>query len=258
MKMKRILLSIICMVVCLYAQGRDVAKNVNIVYIGNSITQGALLQKPDMEAPPVCAVRWLAQQPGMGTVEFSNQGVSGATSVDFLPASGTLFVNVKKAADRFKGVPSATLLFSIMLGTNDSAIKGPNGSPVSPKQYYTNIKAIVDELLALYPGCRVVLHRPVWYSPNTYNSAMYLREGLRRLESYLPELQSLTLQYAQSHPQHVFMGDVQAFDYFKQNYLTALFPEEGNAGTFYLHPNRVGAERLGGFWGEAIYGALGK
>lgn len=49
------------------------------------------------------------------------------------------------------------------------------------------------------------------------------------------------------------MGDTLAFDYFKQNYQTALIPENGNAGTFYLHPNREGAIRLGEYWGAAIY-----
>ena len=47
-----------------------------------------------------------------------------------------------------------------------------------------------------------------------------------------------------------------AFDYFKENYLTDLIPETGNAGTFYLHPNKKGSEVLGKFWGEGIYQAL--
>jgi len=34
------------------------------------------------------------------------------------------------------------------------------------------------------------------------------------------------------------MGDTKAFDYFRDNYLTDLIPESGNAGTFYLHPNK--------------------
>jgi hypothetical protein len=48
------------------------------------------------------------------------------------------------------------------------------------------------------------------------------------------------------------MGDTEAFDYFKANYLTDLIPEEGNAGTFYLHPNEKGAAVLGEYWGKAI------
>ena len=83
-----------------------------------------------------------------------------------------------------------------MLGTNDSAITGPNGAPASPGKYHENMKTIIDKLLALYPKCKVVLHRPVWYSPNTYNGAKYLEEGLNRLQSYYPELQALVLHYS--------------------------------------------------------------
>ena len=251
--MKRIVLTFIwvCVIVGAYALGKE--KNVNIVYIGNSITQGVLLNNPGENAPPVQASQWLGNQPGIGHVEFSNQGVSGKTTLDFLPASETFFPKVKDAADRFKGIRGTTLIFSMMLGTNDSAIKGPNGAPVLPKQYYTNMKAIIDELLTLYPNCKIVLQRPIWYSPNTYNGAMYLLEGLHRLEKYLPELEALTTHYAQSHPRQVFMGDTSAFDYFKSHYQTELVPENGLAGTFYLHPNQEGAKHLGEFWGKAIY-----
>lgn len=230
----------------------------NIVYVGNSITQGALLADPAHDAPPVKTTLWLQQQLGIAAVEFSNQGVSGSTTVDFLPASQSLFPKVKQAADLLKGGPHTTLLFSVMLGTNDSAVKGPNGAPVSPQQYYTNLKVIVDELLSLYPQCLVVVHRPIWYSPNTYNRAIYLKEGLRRLESYLSQLQTLVRQYEKSDPNRVFMGDVEAFDYYKANYLTDFTAEEGNAGTFYLHPNQKGAAKLGEFWGKAIYKVIGK
>ena len=127
-----------------------------------------------------------------------------------------------------------------MLGTNDSAITGPNGAPASPAKYYENMKTIVDKLLALYPKCKIVLHRPVWYSPNTYNGAKYLEEGLNRLQSYYPELQALVLDYSKRFPGQVFMGDTDGFDYFKAHYKSELFPEKGNAGTFYLHPNRKG------------------
>lgn len=44
---------------------------------------------------------------------------------------------------------------------------------------------------------------------------------------------------------------------FTGNYSTHFTPEEGNAGTFYLHPNKKGAEVLGNYWGEAILKAIG-
>lgn len=234
----------------------EVKKNINIVFIGNSITQGVLIDNPSHNAPPVKAALVLTGKPGVASVKYSNQGVSGCTTVDYLPQTETLFPKAKTAANKFAEETWATLIFSIMLGTNDSAIKGPNGAPVSAEKYKENMTTIVDKLLALYPGCKIVLHRPVWYSPNTYNGAMYLKEGLNRLQSYYPILQSLVKDYSGRFPGQVFMGDTEAFDYFKANYQSHLIPEEGNAGTFYLHPNVKGAAVLGNYWAEAIMKAL--
>lgn len=247
----------LCMMICCHLMGEE-KKNLNIVFIGNSITQGVLLEDPKHDAPPVKAVLYLGKQPAVGTVRYSNQGVSGSTTVDFLPQTGSLFPKVVQAADQFKDETWATLIFSVMLGTNDSAITGPNGAPASPGKYHENMKTIIDKLLALYPKCKVVLHRPVWYSPNTYNGAKYLEEGLNRLQSYYPELQALVLHYSKHFPGQVFVGDTDGFDYFEAHYKEELFPEKGNAGTFYLHPNRKGAATLGEMWGKAILDSIVK
>lgn len=228
----------------------------NVVYIGNSITQGVIIDMPRKNAPPVKASIYLHQQPKVGEVKYSNQGVSGKTTVDFLPETGTFFEKVKEAADQLAEDTWATLIFSIMLGTNDSAIQGPNGAPVAPETYYENMKKIIDELLQRYPESLVVLHRPVWYSPNTYNSSRYLEEGLERLQSYFPEIDRLVRMYGETYPDRVFAGDKEAFEFFKENHTKYFIPEKGNAGTFYLHPNEAGAARLGQFWGKAIYNAL--
>lgn len=247
---------LLCLAICCSVMGKE-KKHLNIVFIGNSITQGVLLEDPKHDAPPVKAALYLRkQQSVIGTVRYSNQGVSGSTTVDFLPQTELLFPKVVQAADQFKDETWATLLFSVMLGTNDSAITGPNGSPVSADRYRENMKTILDKLLALYPKCKIVLHRPVWYSPNTYNGAKYLEEGLNRLQSYYPELQALVLDYSKRFPGQVFLGDTDGFDYFKTHYKEELFPEKGNAGTFYLHPNKEGAAALGELWGKAIFGAI--
>ena len=201
-----------------------------------------MLENPIHDAPPVKAALYLRRQPSVGTVRYSNQGVSGSTTLDFLPQTDLLFPKVVQVADQFKDETWATLIFSIMLGTNDSAITGPSGAPASPAKYYENMKTIVDKLLALYP--------------NTYNGAKYLEEGLNRLQSYYPELQALVLDYSKRFPGQVFMGDTDGFDYFKAHYKSELFPEKGNAGTFYLHPNRKGASALGELWGKAVLKAI--
>ena len=227
-------------------------KNLNIIYIGDSITQGVQLADPGTEAPPAIATAWLRKQKGMGKVEFSNQGVSGFTTVDFLPSTNTVFPRADKAAAALNS-KDATLVFFIMLGTNDSAITGPNGSPVSPEKYHDNLKTIIDRLLKHFPNSKFVIQKPIWYSPNTYNGSMYLQEGLSRLQSYFPQIDQLVSEYKKANPGHVFTTDSKAFDYFSKHYLTDLIPEQGHEGIFYLHPNSKGAVTLGQFWGEAIY-----
>lgn len=240
----------------LFASAADGKRYVNIVFIGNSVTEGAGLSNPMREAPPVKAALYLSKCPEIGSVKYVNRGRSGCTTVDYLPETSTLFPWMTAAADQFRDETWADLVFSIMLGTNDSAISGTNGCPVSPERYYENMEKIINRLLALYPDCRVVAHRPIWYSPNTYNGSKYMEEGLRRLESYYPQLRKLVDDYATRFPGQVFLGDTAGFDYFKEHHLTDFQAERGNAGVFYLHPNAEGAVRLGDLWGEAILRAL--
>ena len=258
--MKSFLLSAItiALLACcgLQKAGAQENKYLNIVFIGNSITYGAGLKNPVREAPPVRAAIYLGKQPFVGTVRYSNQGVSGSTTVDFLPETHTLFDKVTAAADQFQDEDWATLVFSVMLGTNDSAIKGPNGSPVAPAQYRKNLQVIIDALLERYPQALVVVHQPLWYSPNTHNGSLYLEEGLERLQSYFPEIRQLLEHYAASHPRRVFPGDTEGFDYFRQHYRETFQAEDGNSGIFYLHPNAGGAQTLGEMWGKAIYHAV--
>ncbi len=228
--------------------------NINVVFIGDSITHGTTLKG---ESPPNYADSALVQTDKFSKVQTSNQGVSGFTTVDFLPATHKAYSKVRVAADVFYTDKQAALVFSIMLGTNDSAIKGPTGSPVSPNNYRQNLKIIIDSLLAAYPECKIVLNRPTWYSNNTHNrGAAYMQEGLDRLNSYFPQIEALVKDYKKTNPHHVFAGDQDAFKYFEQNYLTDLKAENGLDGTFYLHPNKKGDVALGKFWCDAIVKAL--
>lgn len=144
-----------------------------------------------------------------------------------------------------------------MLGTNDSAISGPNGAPVSPDEYRANLKTIADSLFARYPDCRIVINHPIWYSENTANGhSTYMHEGLTRLQSYFDEIDVLIKNYKSSRPNHVFLGDTKAFKYFEKHYQTDLCEETGPHGKFYLHPNEKGAVELGNYWGKAIAKAL--
>lgn len=238
----------------LYAQ-HQAKTNLNIVFIGNSITHGAGLPDFKTMAPPVFAQKYLTGQPQIGKVNFSNQGVSGFTTVDFLPSTGTIFNKVGQAARAFN-YDNALLVFSIILGTNDSAMEGPNGAPVSAENYRNNLKAIADQLLKDFPKCKIIFHHPLWYSPNTYNRSKYLAEGLSRLKSYLPQIDALVKSYAQSFPGQVFLGDKKGFRYFKKHHEKLMQHEKGQQGVFYLHPNPRGAQKLGVLWGKAIAKAV--
>lgn len=228
----------------------------DIVFIGNSITEGALLEKPQLEAPPVIVCKDLRNHTGLSHVNFINKGRSGFTTVDFLPSKGGAFEDVLTATVQLHKNTKRLLIFSISLGTNDSAEKGPNGSPVSPTDYHKNMDSIINQLLINFPDCKIILQQPIWYSPNTYNGAEYMEKGLARLQMYFPELQSIVNVYSKRKPHQVFLGNQKGFEYFKETHLKNLVPETGKEGTFYLHPNKEGAVILGKFWADAIYEQL--
>lgn len=226
--------------------------DLDIVFIGNSITYGANLAHPEKDAPPVVASVLLRKMEGIGSVSFTNQGRSGFTTTDYLPGTET-FNSVVKATRQLNTNTTHNLVFSVKLGTNDSAMEGPKGAPVSKEDYAKNMKSIIDELFKLFPESKVVIQQPIWYSPNTQNRSKYLEQGLKRLQSYFPEIKSLVKSFESTHPGQVFIGDKNGYNYFRKNYLTDLVPEEGRQGIFYLHPNEKGAAQLAKFWADALY-----
>ena len=231
-----------------FAATTQAADDLNIIFIGNSISFGATLDDPDTEAAPVRACEFLRQQTGR-IVNYRNCGVSGMTTVDFLPAGTHQFPNVVKNADDLSKM-KGKLIFSISLGTNDSS-EGCFGAPVVGEQYYTNLQAIIDELLRRYPKALFVIQYPIWYSPNTYNGARYLQKGLDRLDCYPPMIDRLVQHYAEDGKPQIIGGSKRGYTLFKKNY-KLYSTEEGNAGTFYLHPNKEGAIELGKIWCEGI------
>lgn len=238
------------------AQAGDASRSdvLNIVFIGDSITEGNYLP----QAPPVLTANWLHQHVSSVDLHFSNQGKSGHTTVDTLPETGTDFPEIEKAATQLESVHRGHLIFSVMLGTNDSAMDGTLGAPVSPENYRKNLSTTIDRLLKDYPNCTVILNRPLWYSSNTDNGTRYLVEGQKRVRKYFTEIDALVVQYGVTHPGQVLRGDTKGYEYFRKEYRTAFMPERGRRGTFYLHPNSDGARMLGGFWGAAIENALNK
>lgn len=246
------LLTSIILLLCAFQS--TAPQKVNIVFIGDSITYGS--NQAELQ-PSVYALAYLKDKMPGTIIAQSNQGVSGRTTLDFLPDEKD-FKNTIKAADAFYTDKDAQLLFSMMLGTNDSAMQGTHGAPVSPEQYRNNLTTIVNSLLNRYPNSKIIINDAIYYSPNTQNGAMYLSEGLARLQTYFPQITEMVKNYGATKPGRVFIGDKQAFNYFKKNYVAALQQEQGKQGIFYLHPNQKGAARLGEYWGKAIYRVLNK
>ena len=122
--MKQLVLSLLCLLAAVSLRAAD---DVNIVFIGNSITYGATLPDRATQAPPVHVGKAIAQQTGRH-VEVRNCGVSGATTTDFLPIADHYWPPVVKAADELSQL-KGQLVFTIMLGTNDSAQDGCFGAP---------------------------------------------------------------------------------------------------------------------------------
>lgn len=250
--MKRLVLSVAlaCLVWGGAAAPRRASKTCNLIFIGNSITEGALHAEPSKSAPPVVAADYVARMTG-ADVNFRNCGRSGATTVDFLPAREADFRRVEQAVGELQTLSYEPIVFSIMLGTNDSASSGPLGAPVSDEDYKRNLMAIIGRLRELCPGAVFVLQRPIWYSPNTYNGSMYLIAGQKRLLGYANVLIELA-----DRNDDIYLGDFRSFDYFRQNYRKLCFAENGRAGVFYLHPNEEGARKLAKRWARAIVDAV--
>jgi lysophospholipase L1-like esterase len=228
----------------------------NIVFGGDSITYGATLPSPSTEAPPVLASQCLESINGIRAVYFSNQGYGGTTTTDFLPSTQKVFPALISAATKLQAAnPTGQLVFSLMLGTNDSASTTVNGPAPSLAHFEANYDAIVDQLLSTFPSAKIVIHYPPLYSPNTHNGANYEEAGLARLFEYQHGIDQVVAHESRLHRGHVFAGDKTAPTYFASVYQSELTAEQGQNGTFYLHPNQKGAADLGRLWAIAIYNA---
>lgn len=237
-------------------QTRPLNNTLNVVYVGDSITLGVGVPDRAHQSAPVACTALLRDRLSDISVYMDNMGRNGATTVDFLPATGTDFSDVEEAAHRLQNAHEGALVFSIMLGTNDSASSGTKGAPVSPSQFAANLMEITSQLFNDFPSSIVVIQHPPSYSPNTYNGAYFGEVGLQRLQSYNPMIAEVVGNLEVDHSGQVYEGDASSFSIFARNYAGMLTPEAGKDGIFYLHPNVAGAKVLGELWGNVILKAL--
>lgn len=235
-------------------------RSANIVFIGNSITYGALHEQREQTAPPVQCARWLCQREDIDTVYFLNCGRSGKTTYHFLPCAEdvipagdkTYFGDVvSKTRELVKAHPSLPLVFSIMLGTNDT-VERPKNKHTEPDGYAKNLITIIDSLLKLWPDAHVVLNKPIWYYPDyhTKGGSIASKKSLKLIDTYYHQFPQVV---AKSKAGHVHIGDADAYAYFEQHWKTDIVEEKDARGkSYWLHPNEQGAGRLAEFWGKAL------
>lgn len=236
----------------------------NIVFIGNSITYGALHKDRGLTAPPVVCAQWLTQQEGIDSVYYRNCGKSGRTTYHFLPrledvvpqGDKTQFAEVVAATrELVKAHPSLPLLFSIMLGTNDT-VERPRNAHTSPAHYADNLCMLIDSLLRIWPNAHIVLNKPIWYSPDyvTKGGSVASKKSLKLIGQYEKMFPTVA---SRCKAGHVHIGDVKAYAYFKKHWKTDINEEHDSRGkSYWLHPNEQGARRLAEFWGKAMLPVL--
>lgn len=248
--MKRLLLFCFWALVAICLQAAD-NQPVNLVFIGNSITYGAELSNPSTQAPPVKTAAYVRSHTARN-VYYKNCGKSGSATPNWLPGT-TLFANADQAASSLQKSHPGVLVFSIMLGTNDTH----EGYKTEPEVYYQNMRTLIEALMTRHPEALFIINYPLWYSPNTHNNAVYLEAGLKRLQTYMPMITQLGEFYQHSARPRVWTGDPTVYSTFenKTEYFVA---ENGNSGVFYLHPNTTGGTVLAEIWGKSIIECLDK
>lgn len=179
-----------------------------ILFIGDSITSGQ-----EVTTAPVgpCATDLSL---GVVTVTGVNEGVPGSKSGDWLPGS----TNYNAAVTA--GSEAGARIAHIMLGTNDSG-----GTPVTQAAYRANMIDLCDGLITL--GYIVVVSYPP-YAP----------DHIVPVTSYCRAIDSLVDNF------HIFQGDTQAQDYFRDN-PDALQSDD-------IHPTQDGSNYLAGLWAQAM------
>jgi hypothetical protein len=255
-----------------YVSAQAQVQAINLTMCGDSITYGAGVSNAGTALSPTMpyfAAMKLGKLFGTRTVYVSNQGHSGHTTTDFLPATATDYPAAKAAMTALIAAnPSALQVFSFRLGTNDSASTLTNNAPYTgslpASAFQANVETITAQVLGDFPSAKIVWNNASYYTPNTHNGAVYEQAGLAYLLLYRTALTVAVASFSASAPGRVFVGDTQSFNYFAANYQAELQPDNsGPNGTFYLHPSGtagsnglIGTQTLGEMDATAIAQAL--
>jgi lysophospholipase L1-like esterase len=208
-----------------YAAGMGTVPNLNIGFIGDSIT--ANTPSDGTQSPPQATCAALATSLGR-PVAAINQGVSGSSTSDWLPSAGPGYANAK-AAILAAGCP----LVHIMLGTNDSR----TDRRTTATTLHANLSTIIADLEA--SGLRVVVSYPAYVVPGS-GGGLYDATSDTLLQSYEAQIDSLV-------GGSTYAGDKTAYAHFSANQSQLI---DG------LHPNAAGVAFYASAWAPAIQAAL--
>ena len=101
------------------------------MFVRDSITQeGVFADCSRLRIPPSSAVDCLSAA-GVDQVNFSLKATRAIRPWTRCLPTRTDFLQIEQATTQLQSQNQGRLIFSVMLGTNDSAMNGPLGSPVA-------------------------------------------------------------------------------------------------------------------------------
>ncbi len=246
----------------------------NIVFLGDSLTVG---YEPDRKASSYdgFTVRLKEQELFRGRATVDNEGILGLTSSglhNYLNAitagkkvsTSDIQSNLPGAARTLDGasvakqIRSANLI-TITIGGNDflnalgsltalpQDLSGLNLEPVI-SGYETNLKAIVDQLIALNPSATIVIADQ--YQPVPAVSGAGLYSNLNALAAQFSEIVSQTASSYKAQGKDVRVAHIA--EAFKGNELSMTHIAEGD-----IHPNASGYQSIAVAFSRAIWGENG-
>ncbi len=186
-----------------------------IAFFGDSITLGNAGTNGPVTMPDQTALNLSVH--GM-SVSGVNRGISGTTSTDWIPTSGTGYYTAAKAA----AIAAGATLVHIMLGTNDAA----TGTSTSQATYQANLSAICVDLVSA--GLTPVLTYPP-YSTVSRSPTLLL--------AYQTAINNLV------DGSTILLGAIKTWDLFQ------VIPADTTDG---IHPNTAGVQDMAVQWAAAL------
>lgn len=220
------------------AYGRKLAGSILHVFLGDSITFGAVADTFDLAAAYQFA-RQAILADSTHAISYSDFGSSGTDTSAWLPVNGGLLEG--SIAQALEIAPAATIYAHIALGVND-ALAPASGTATTAAQYRANILAICN--YAISQGCVPVLHAPTFVALNT-NQADGIGPDIDNfMWSYRLALQSIAAGSAGA----ILAGAMDTLDRFGTD------PSQLSGG---LHPTATGHAFLGAAWYQGWAQAAG-